>query len=53
MKTKLPTVEQLIRAHSKARVITATPVPFFVEKMGAIRRMRDSDVIEQMVRKYA
>lgn len=46
---------QLIREHSKARVITASNKSFLVPSDFGIRtsrQMRDHDVVESMVRKY-
>lgn len=46
-------VEQLIRQHSKARVIYRTPVSVIDAKVRGMRYLCDRDVIEGMVRKYA
>lgn len=46
-------VEQLIRQHSKARVIHAHPVSFIQAKLKNIREITRSDVIDAMVRQYA
>lgn len=46
-------VEQLIRQHSKARVIRATPVHPRGRKLMNIREITKNDVIDAMVRKYA
>lgn len=53
MKQKTPSVAELIRKHSKARVIKATPVDPVSRQLGQYRELRNSDVVEQMVRQYA
>jgi hypothetical protein len=44
--------EQLIREHSKARVLVSAPVTQIDSMIRGIRPLRDSDAIEQMVRQY-
>lgn len=53
MSTKIPSVETLIRTHSKARVLVAKPVGYLEQKLANIREITSGDVIESMVRKYA
>lgn len=43
--------EQLIREHSKARVIKAAPRDYW-SRLKERREIKDQDAIEQMVRKY-
>jgi hypothetical protein len=44
--------EQLIREHSKARVLHQKPLSAIDEHIRGMRPLRDGDVIEQMVRQY-
>ncbi len=53
MKATPPSVETLIRKHSKARVIVAAPVDPRAAMLGLPRQMTDGDVLQSMVRKYA
>lgn len=54
MKQKIPSVEELIRKHSKARVIkTGAKVPAHFSDLMIRRPMEDQDVIDEMIRKYA
>lgn len=53
MSTKPPSVETLIRTHSKARVIKAAPVGWNESVVLKRRVITDRDVVESMVRKYA
>lgn len=50
---KYPSVELLIRTYSKARVLVATPVDPILQKLGTQRRIKDQDVIDGMVKRYA
>ncbi|WP_312388553.1 hypothetical protein [Stutzerimonas nitrititolerans] len=50
---KYPSVEELIRKHSKARVVTPTRISVHAERALGIRQIADRDVIDSMVRKYA
>ena len=52
MKQKIPSVAELIRKHSKARVIKATPVYPVARQLGQSREITRSDVVEQLVRQY-
>lgn len=53
MKNAPPSVEKLIRKHSKARVLFATKVPFLEQATGRVRELADRDVVDSLVRKYA
>lgn len=44
--------EQLIREHSKARVISADRVHPIDQRLTGLRQLSSADVIESMVRKY-
>lgn len=53
MKQKIPSVAELIRKYSKARVVTPTRISIHAERALGIRQIADSDVIDSMVRQYA
>lgn len=47
------TTAQLIREHSKARVLVATPVSEFAKKFLKHKAITRNDVVESLVRQYA
>lgn len=48
-----PSVAELIRKHSKARVLHVTPVGHFAAKYMNQRQLIRHDVVEALVRQYA
>lgn len=48
-----PSVEELIRRHSKARVLHAHPVGFWETKINGKCELTNHDVMDSMVRQYA